>query len=84
MIAGQAECGTPKNLLLRETHAGWGEIRPGKTKEEIGDILGCSCHMCRNIWSGSISRLGVENRTAAATLATEAARTYRKSNGSGA
>jgi DNA-binding CsgD family transcriptional regulator len=71
------------NLFLREAHAGWREITQGKTNEEIGDILGCSCRTVQKHLERIYIKLGVENRTAAATLATEAARTYRKSNGSG-
>ena len=60
-----------------------GGITQGKTNEEIGDILGCSRRTVEKHLERIYIKLGFENRTATATLATEAARTYRKSNGSG-
>lgn len=71
------------NLFLRKAHAGWREITQGKTNEEIGDIRACSRRTVQKHLERIYIKLGVENRTAPATLATEAARTYRKSNGSG-
>ena len=64
------------NLFLREAHAGWREITQGKTNEEIGDILGCSRRTVQKHLERIYIKLGVENRTGAATLATEATRTF--------
>lgn len=69
-------------LAHRETEVlAW--ITQGKTNEEIGEILGCSRRTVQKHLERIYIKLGVENRTVAATFATEAARTYRQSNGSG-
>lgn len=50
-------------------------VGQGKTNEEIGRILGCSHRTVQKHLERVYIKLGVENRTAAAMVATEAART---------
>ncbi|MDF0652471.1 MAG: LuxR C-terminal-related transcriptional regulator [Nitrospira sp.] len=51
----------------------------GKTNEEIGHILGCHLHTVKKHLERIYMKLGVENRTAAAMMAADAARTQRLS-----
>jgi DNA-binding CsgD family transcriptional regulator len=60
-------------LTRRETEVlSW--VAGGKTNEEIGCILGCHLRTIKKHLERIYIKLGVENRTAAALLATEAAR----------
>lgn len=58
-------------------------VAQGKTNEEIGEILGCSRRTAQKHLERIYLKLGVENRTAAAAIAIEAARTSRTSSNSG-
>lgn len=53
----------------------------GKTNEEIGEILGCSRRTVQKHLERIYLKLGVENRTAAATVAIEAMQASRRTNG---
>lgn len=54
-------------------------VGQGKTNKEIGHLLGCSHRTVQKHLERIYIKLGVENRTAAAILATEAARAFRSS-----
>jgi DNA-binding CsgD family transcriptional regulator len=63
-------------LTGRETEVlSW--VAQGKTNEEIGSILGCHSRTVKKHLERIYIKLGVENRTAAAMLAVDTARTYR-------
>jgi len=54
-------------------------VGQGKTNKEVGHLLGCSHRTVQKHLERIYIKLGVENRTAAAILATEAARAFRSS-----
>ncbi len=70
----------PLGLSRRETEVlGW--VSQGKTNSEIGTILGISPRTVQKHLERIYSRLGVENRHAAMTMALEAMQPGRFGNG---